>query len=241
MPKNLSCLTPTGQGISVTPIQQVKAVSAVVNGGNLYTPYLVKSFNEPETNSIIKKVNPTLERKVISTDTSSLTRYVLESVVANGTGRNAYIENYRVGGKTGTAQKVSDGRYLVGNYILSFIGFMPADNPEIVIYVAVDNAKGVVQYGGTVAAPVARNIFKDAISILDIKEDQEGFPKEYLWYDVKYKKVPNVIGRPIDEAKTILKGFKIEYSGSGDTIIYQSPTSDLMVKENSKIKLMLGN
>lgn len=233
--------TAFGQGISVTPIQQVKAVSAVVNGGNLYTPYLVKSFNEPETNSIIKKVNPTLERKVISTDTSSLTRYVLESVVANGTGRNAYIENYRVGGKTGTAQKVSDGRYLVGNYILSFIGFMPADNPEIVIYVAVDNAKGVVQYGGTVAAPVARNIFKDAISILDIKEDQEGFPKEYLWYDVKYKKVPNVIGRSIDEAKTILKGFKIEYSGSGDTIIYQSPTSDLMVKENSKIKLMLGN
>ena len=108
----------------------------------------------------IKKEN------VISKETSDLVKYVLESVVANGSGRNSYIENYRVGGKTGTAQKVgSDGRYMVGNYVLSFIGFMPANDPEYVIYIAIDNAKGVTQYGGTVAAPIAGNVLKTIINL----------------------------------------------------------------------------
>ena len=96
-------------------------------------------------------------RSVISEETSATVRYALESVVANGTGRNAYIENYRVGGKTGTAQKVADGKYMVGNYILSFIGFLPADDPEVIVYVAVDNPKGVTQYGGTVHALLSEN------------------------------------------------------------------------------------
>ena len=97
-------------------------------------------------------------------------RYALESVVALGSGRNAYIEGYRVGGKTGTAQKVNNGIYMVGNYITSFIGFMPADDPQIVVYVAIDNPKGVTAYGGTVAAPIAKNILEDATSILNIKK-----------------------------------------------------------------------
>ena len=115
--------TAFGQGVSVTPIQQVTAVSAAINGGILYKPYIVKSLNEPETNSVILENNPTVVRKVISDDTSSKVRYALESVVARGTGHNAYIGGYRVGGKTGTAQKVKEGRYLSGNYITSFIGF----------------------------------------------------------------------------------------------------------------------
>ena len=96
-------------------------------------------------------------RKVISDDTSTKVRYALESVVSNGTGRNAYIAKYRVGGKTGTAQKVKDGKYMVGNYITSFIGFLPADDPEVVVYIAIDNAKGVTQYGGTVHALLSEN------------------------------------------------------------------------------------
>ena len=87
----------------------------------------------------------------------------LETVVAYGTGRNAYIEGYRVGGKTGTAQKVRNGVYLSGNYILSFVGFLPADNPQAIVYVAIDNPKGVTQYGGTVSAPIAKNIMIDII------------------------------------------------------------------------------
>ena len=139
-----------GQGISVTPIQQVTGVSAAINGGKLYKPYVVKYITEVETNDIMYENSPTLVRRVISEESSSLVRTVLESVVSQGTGKNAYIENYRVGGKTGTAQKVKDGKYMVGNYIVSFIGFLPADKPEYVVYVAIDYPKGITQYGGTV-------------------------------------------------------------------------------------------
>ena len=149
--------TAFGQGVSVTPIQQITAVSAAINGGILYKPYIVKSLNEPETNSVILEKNSTIVRKVISEDTSKKVRYALESVVARGTGHNAYIGGYRVGGKTGTAQKVKDGIYMSGNYITSFIGFLPADDPQIVIYIAVDNAKGITQYGGTVHALLSEN------------------------------------------------------------------------------------
>ena len=93
----------------------------IINGGTLYKPYVVKSINEPETNSVIKQNDKTIVRKVISEDTSEKVRYALEKVVSLGTGRNAYIEGYRVGGKTGTAQKVLNGKYMIGNYITSFI------------------------------------------------------------------------------------------------------------------------
>ncbi len=232
--------TSFGQGISVTPIQQVKAVSAAINGGHLYTPYIVGSMMEPETNSIIKTISPHEEAQVISNDTSALVRHALESVVANGSGRNAYIENYRVGGKTGTAQKVADGRYMSGNYILSFIGFMPADDPQIVVYVAVDHPQGVVQYGGTVSAPIAKNVLLDAINILGIKPDKEGMPKEYNYLDTKYVILPDVVGKSVKEANAILKGFKIEYAGSGENVVYQSPESGIFVKEGSTVKLLLG-
>ena len=196
--------TAFGQGISVTPIQQVQAVSAIINGGTLYTPFLVKNYLEPETNTIIKSVNAQNKGTIIKKETSDLVKYALESVVAKGSGHNAYIENYRIGGKTGTAQTVENGGYSSSKYILSFIGFMPANDPEIIVYVAVENAKGVVQYGGTVAAPIARNIFLSAIDILDIKPDTEGIPKEYTWLDQKYVVVPDVVGMTIDEAKKVL-------------------------------------
>ena len=117
---------------------------------------------------------------------------------------------------------------------------MPANDPEIIVYVAVENAKGVVQYGGTVAAPIARNIFLSAIDILDIKPDTEGIPKEYTWLDQKNVVVPDVVGMTIDEAKKVLKGFNIEYSGNGETVIYESPKGGMYVKEKGTVVLMLG-
>ena len=233
--------TSFGQGISVTPIQQIRAVSAAINGGTLYKPYIVSSMLEPETNNIIQKNEPIKIRKVISKESSSLIRYTLESVVANGTGRNAYIENYRVGGKTGTAQKVSNGKYMLGNYIVSFIGFTPANDPEIVVYVAIDNPKGITQYGGTVAAPIAKNILKSAIDIFKIKPDKEGMTREYTWIDTKYVLLPDVVGMNIGDAKEKLKGFKIEYSGRGNKVLYESPNPNYYVKEGSIVKLMLSN
>ena len=232
--------TAFGQGISVTPIQQVRAVSAVVNGGTLYQPYIVKSFLEPETNSIIKSNEPSGTKGIISSKTSELVRFALESVVAKGSGHNAYIENYRIGGKTGTAQVVENGHYSNSKYILSFIGFMPASNPEIVVYVAISNAKNVVQYGGTASAPVARNVFLSAINILNIKPDYNGIEKEYTWLDTKYVVVPDVVGLKLDDAKKVLKGFKIEYVGSGDKVFYQSPNAGSYTKEGGTIEIMLN-
>ena len=232
--------TSFGQGISVTPLQQITGVSAAINGGTLYKPYIVKSMIEEETDTIIKTYEKEKIRTVISEETSSLVRYALESVVANGTGRNAYIENFRVGGKTGTAQKVQNGSYMVGNYILSFIGFLPADDPEVIVYVAVDNPKNVTQYGGTVSAPIAKNILQTAIDVLDIEERLDGMPKEYTWLDKKYVTVPNVVGMDVESAKEHLKGFNIEYTGNGTKVIYQSPKENYYVEEGSTIKLMLS-
>ncbi len=233
--------TAFGQGVSVTPIQQITAVSAAINGGILYKPYIVKSLNEPETNSVILENKPTIVRKVISEDTSNKVRYALESVVARGTGHNAYIAGYRVGGKTGTAQKAVNGAYLSGNYITSFIGFLPADNPEIVIYIAVDNAKGITQYGGTVAAPIAKNFLLSAIDVLDIEKRSDEIEREYIYTDKQYAKVPNVIGMSVKDAMKELKKFKVEYSGSGSIVTYQSPKSGEAIYEGETIRLLLSN
>lgn len=227
--------TAFGQGISVTAIQQVTAVSAIVNGGNIYTPYIVSSVDN-------NKFSPTLKSSnLIKKETSELVKYALESVVANGSGRNAYIENYRIGGKTGTAQKVGpDGRYMSGNYVLSFIGFMPTTDPEYVIYIAIDHPKGVTQYGGVVSAPIARNVFKDIISIYNIKEDTTGLPKAYRWDDIKYIMIPNVINMTKNEAKKNLKDFKVEFVGKGNKVVDISPSINTRVKEGSIVKVLLN-
>ena len=232
--------TAFGQGVSVTPIQQVTAVSAAVNGGYLYTPFIVNSFLEPETKEVIKINEKRLKSQVISEETSSLVRFALESVVANGTGRNAYIENYRVGGKTGTAQKVYDGKYSHSDHILSFIGFMPADNPQIVVYVAIDNPKGVTHYGGTVSAPIAKSFLTSAIKILGIEPSKEVMPKEYTWLDIKYNVIPDVVGKSVEEAQTILKGYDLKYTGNGNQVVYQNPAGGSYVKENGTIELLLN-
>ena len=231
--------TAFGQGVSVTPIQQITAVSAAINGGILYKPYIVKSLNEPETNSVIKENKPVVVRQVISKDSSNTVKYALESVVQNGTGRNAFIDGYRVGGKTGTAQKVRDGHYMVGNYITSFIGFLPADDPQVIVYVAVDNAKGVSQYGGTVAAPIARNILVDSISALGIKKRDDAGEKNYKVGEKHYKVIPDVVGYDVDEAKKLLKDFSLEFSGSGSVIGYISPNVGEKILEGDVVRIYL--
>lgn len=231
--------TAFGQGVSVTPIQQITAVSAAINGGYLNTPYIVKSLNEPETNTVIKEFTTETKRKVISEKTSELVRYALESVVTNGSGRNAFIDGYRVGGKTGTAQKVQNGVYMVGNYITSFMGFMPANDPEIIVYIAVDNAKGITQYGGTVAAPIARNVLLAAIDILNIEQPEGGSEKNYQYYEKRYATVPDVTGKTLSEAMQELKQFKVEYTGSGDAVSYQSPSANTRIYEGETVRLLL--
>ena len=231
--------TAFGQGVSVTPIQQITAVSAAINGGTLYKPYIVKSVNEPETNTIVVENKSEKVRNVISKETSKEVAMALESVVTNGTGRNAFIDGYRVGGKTGTAQKVKDGAYMAGNYIVSFIGFLPADNPKVVVYVAIDNPKGVIQYGGTVAAPVAKAIMEDSITALNIPKSDKVIEKNYQFWEKKYVEVPDVTSKKLSEVKSLLTPFDVQYTGSGDYIVFQSPSNKERVLEGSKIRILL--
>ena len=233
--------TAFGQGVSVTPIQQITAVSAAINGGILYKPYIVKNITEPETNSVIVENNKQKVRQVIKKETSQKVALALESVVTNGTGRNAFIDGYRVGGKTGTAQKVKDGKYMSGNYILSFIGFLPADNPKVIVYVAIDNPKRVVQYGGTVAAPIAKAILEDCITALDIEKSEGASEKNYQFWEKKYVTIPNVTNQKLSNVKANLRNFDVQYTGSGDYILFQSPSAGERVLEGSKIRILLGD
>lgn len=231
--------TAFGQGVSVTPIQQVIAVSAVVNGGYLYKPYIVKSIAEKETNSIIQETSKTLVRKVISSETSAIMRHALESVVAKGGGKAAYIEGYRIGGKTGTAQKVKDGRYMVGNYIMSFMSVVPSNDPEAVFYLAIDNPKNTALLSSYTTTPIARRVLLDIIDALDIKEQKEGMEKDLEWTDKIMYQVPNVIGKSVKEAKKLLSNFTIEYTGTGETVISQSPEANTKLEDRGTVRLLL--
>ena len=231
--------TAFGQGVSVTPIQQVAAVASVVNGGNLYVPYVVKNILEPQTNTIIQHFDKQFVRNTISEETSNKMRYALESVVARGGGRYAYIDGYRIGGKTGTAQKVENGRYLVNNYIMSFMAVVPSNDPQAILYVAIDNPKNTAMLSSYTTAPVARRILLDIIDALDIPKQEGQIEKVYQWDDAVYYEVPNVIGKTAKEAAKELTNFKVEYSGDGKTVVEQTPSAGERIAAGSTVRLLL--
>ncbi len=233
--------TAFGQGVSVTPIQQVAAVSAAVNGGILYTPYIAKQLIDTETGEVTFRKTPEKKRRVISEETSKQVREALEAVVAKGSGTGAYIESYRVGGKTGTAQKVQDGHYIKNNHIVSFIGFAPADDPEVVIYIAVDNPKGTIQFGGVVAAPIVGNIMEDALQALKVKPREGGLDKKTTWLDPVMLEVPDLTGMEKKDLQTQLINLKIDISGKGSKVVKQSPEAGVKLKEGATIRVYLGD
>lgn len=233
--------TAFGQGISVTPIQQITAISAVLNGGNLLKPYVLSSVLEPETGNVMYQNKKTVVRKTISKETSKTMRYALETVVALGGGKAAYIDGYRIGGKTGTAQKVKDGAYLVNNYIMSFVGIVPSNDPEAVLYIAIDNPKNTALLSSYTTTPIARRILLDIIDALNIKKQEGGVEKDWQWDDKVYYEVPNVIGKNKKEAKELLEHFKVEYSKTGDKVISQSPKAGERLEDGGTITILLGN
>jgi stage V sporulation protein D (sporulation-specific penicillin-binding protein) len=232
--------TAFGQGVSVTPIQQVTAVSAAINGGTLYTPYIAKELIDPKTGGVVMKKTPVAKRNVISKETSAEIRYALENVVAQGSGGKAFIDGYRVGGKTGTAQKVQNGRYLQNNHIVSFIGFAPADDPQIVVYVAVDNPKGTVQFGGTVAAPIVGNIIGDSLRSMGVEPRKGQIEKKLTWTDTPMIEVPDLVGITKTEIRELMVNLKIDESGEGDTVVKQTPQAGVRLKEGATIRLYFG-
>lgn len=235
--------TAFGQGVSVTPIQQITAVSAAVNGGILYEPHLAKAWVDPDTGGMVDQIGPVKKRQVISGSTSKKVRDALESVVAQGTGGKAYVDGYRIGGKTGTAQKIKEGSsgYLENNYILSFMGFAPANDPQIVVYVAIDNPKGTVQFGGQVAAPIAGKIIGDSLSAMGVKKQKGGPEKATKWPDEPLIKVPKFVGMKKKELETTLYDLKLDAAGKGNVVIMQSPKPGVKVKQGSTIRIYLGD
>ena len=227
-----------GQGPSVTPIQQVMAVSAVVNGGYLYKPYVVKDITD-NTNSVILENKKVLRRSVISSKTSSIMRIALENVVAKGGGRSAYIEGYRIGGKTGTAQKQENGVYLVNNYIMSFMSVVPANDPEAVLYLAIDNPKHTAMLSSYTTTPIARRILLDIIDSLKIEKQEGEIPKDLEWNDKVTYEVPNVVGLSLEDAKKDLFNFQIVIEGNGDTVVEQSPKAGYRLEDQSKVRILL--
>ncbi|HOA79030.1 MAG TPA: penicillin-binding transpeptidase domain-containing protein [Bacilli bacterium] len=212
-----------GQGNTVTPLQLVNATNAAVNGGVLNTPYILKGFGIPGTNTLIFQQDTKFVRRVISEETSAVMRDVLERVVALGTARSAYIEGYRVGGKTGTAQIPIDGVYVPGKYILSFLGIAPMNDPRVSAYIAINQPKTSIQYGGVIVAPMLKEVLLDSLSLMDVEKQEGGIPRDPRWWVDKFLyTVDDYIGR---NPKTI--GFhphyRIKIIGDGDVIIAQSP------------------
>ena len=229
-----------GQGISVTPIQLVTAFSAIINGGILYKPYITKSINDPITHDPIVEVKPTKQRRVISEETSKQMRYALESVVANGGGKPAYLEGYQIGGKTGTAQKAENGVYSHSNYILSFLSAAPMNDPQIVLYVAADSPNNDILYGGTVIAPIVKACYEDILPYLGIEKVEKQIPKKLVWPETENIVLQNFVGKRKEEVHQ--EGVTFTFVGDGDVVMEQLPAAGTSFSyEGGEVWIYLGN
>ncbi len=217
-----------GQSVAVTPVQLLSAACAVVNGGKLMKPYVVKEIRDAE-GSLIEKNEPTVRSEPISEETSAVMRKMLESVVENGGGKNAYISGYHVGGKTGTAQVYVDGKVSTDMHIGSFLGFAPMDDPRVAVLVIVDRADLRPDYGSVTAAPFARDILYQSLVHMGIAKDEEK--------EIPVKQVPDVLNLTLSEAVRKLKseGFQYMVVGNGKNIVSQMPKPGAQMQEGSII------
>lgn len=225
-----------GQANAVTPIQLITAFAAVSNGGYLMKPQLVKEIRDKEGN-LVKTIEPEIVRQVISKKTSEVFLGILETVVSQGTGKNAYIEGYRVGGKTGTAQKIiPGGGYSSSEYIASFMGVAPVNDPKLVCLVVVDSPQGVY-FGGQVAAPAFKNIIRDSLRYMQVpaqvEEDKIGGS------GVVKKTLPNTVDMNLTDAVNLLKKleFKVDIIGDGTKVKAQLPAAGNSYQQGSKVVL----
>lgn len=221
-----------GQSVAVTPVQLAAAVSAAVNGGYLYSPYIVEQVVSSD-GTVIEQADPSPVRQVISVETSATVRQILQSVVDNGTGRNAKIEGYYVGGKTGTAQKYDEyGRVSAGSYICSFIGFAPADDPQYLCLILVDEPHVGSIFGSTVAAPFVRRVLSEILPY-------SGIQPSHLSETVT---VPNVLGLTTEEAnKELAKVGLIGFYECADEVTLQLPAAGETVVKGSSVLLYTGS
>lgn len=224
-----------GQGNSVTPLQLINASCAAVNGGRLNTPYILKGFGI--NNTIIYKNDVKFVRQVISEETSKKVASALEHVVALGTGRGAYIDGYRVGGKTGTAQVPIVGGYSDNEFILSFLGITPMNNPKIACYISLENAKNTIQYGGTVVAPLVKEVLTECITVIELpKQDNQIDKLPRYWVDKFIYTVDDYTGRDVNSI-TINPYYKFKIVGNGNKVIRQLPEPGEKIIQDSYVTL----
>ena len=220
-----------GQGFQITPIQLVTAVSAVINGGERMKPQIVKEIRN--SNGILKTYEPEVISRVISEETSQQMREILESVVSlpTSTGKNAYVKGCRIGGKTGTSEK---GNRDEEKRIASFIGFAPANDPEIVCLIMLDEPQVDNKYGGTIAAPLAGEVIEDVLNYLGVEKQYT----ENEEPDVK-QEIPDVRTMDLTEAKKAIvdKKLNVQVRGDGDTVVDQLPKPGTMLNEDSTVIL----
>lgn len=203
---NLATLS-YGHGVAVTPIQMVNAFATIANGGNLMKPRIVKELIDHEGN-IIESYPTEVRRKVLSDETSKKMLDLLQGVVKDGTGRRAYVPGFNVGGKTGTAMKIIDGRYVDGKYIASFGVVAPADDPKIVALIIIDEPQGIY-YGGTIGGPVAKSVVEETLNYLEV---EKRFTEEELKEIDEKVLVPDVRNLKIGEAGKTLTDLGLKYT-----------------------------
>jgi stage V sporulation protein D (sporulation-specific penicillin-binding protein) len=231
-----------GHGVAVTPIQLINAVSALANGGNLMKPRLVKELIDDEGN-VVFNFEPEVRKKVISESTSQTMLKMLESVVSEGSGTNSYIPGFRVGGKTGTAQKIIDGKYAPGKYIGSFAAVAPVDDPQIAVLVIVDEPSAGQYYGGVIAAPAAKDVIEETLNYLEVTPKFTEKEKSMIEETVV---VPDIVNKKIGDAGKILTDLGFKYTTeyfdltSESTIIDQFPLPGTKVQKGSIVDLYLN-
>lgn len=220
--------TSFGQSVRITPLQLVSAAGAIANGGKLMKPYLVAGVTDSE-GQLIKKTEPETRRTVISEETSRKVREMMEAVVSEGTGKNAYLEGYRIAGKTGTAQKLDSGS---NTYIASFLSFAPADKPEICILIGIDSPEGYVTSGGALAAPVAREVYRSTLEYLDVKPQYTALQLEKI-----NRLTPDFLGMGLSQAKNLAQseGLSVFVYGSGENVVSQLPDPGQRIPEGGTV------
>lgn len=234
-----------GQSISVTPMQLIRAISTLANDGKMMQPRVVKGYTDNKGN-IIEEIEPKMIRQVVSEDTADRIMKIAESVVSQGGGHSAYIPGYKIGGKTGTAQKVVDGKYAQGKYICSFMGIAPTDDPKIVVLAIVDEPTGVSAFGSTTAGPIIKEIMNDVLPYLGVEQVYTEEEKKELQKNQVV--VPDIRNLTIEDAVKILEESNLKANldpdieiPKGSKVVDMFPKPGVKVDENSSITLYFDN
>lgn len=230
-----------GQTNTVNAVQYMAAFNSIINGGKLIQPHIMKEITSTNENGE-SVVNETFEAKVtevLSEDNTAILRDYLERTVSYGGSSKAYVEGYHIGAKTGTAQKVNPngGGYESGKYISSLAGFAPADDPQVTVFISIDEPGTGTYYAGQIVAPLANILFTDIFNYMN-----EEMPKDDVESIVKEVVIPEIRGLEVSDAKKILKEYNLEYNieGNGSIITDVKPYPGYSVKENSKINIDTG-